>query len=56
MRNNLCLSKVVWKGDSMYMGLTFYHFHPNFKTCKTLKRSRELLQAARQRGTEGLFN
>lgn len=22
----------------MYTGMTFYHFHPNFKTCKTLKK------------------
>lgn len=40
----------------MYMGMTFYHFHPNFMTCKTLKKSRELLQAARQRGIEELLN
>lgn len=39
----------------MYMGMTFYHFHPNFMTCKTLK-NKELLQAARQRGVEELLN
>ena len=61
MRNNLCLPKLLFGKEmqqvfSTHTQLTFFPFPPNFKTCRTLIKSREFLEAVRRRGAEGLFN
>lgn len=54
MRNNLCLSKLLFGKEmqQVFSTHTELTFPPNLKTCRTLTKSREFLEAVRQKGAE----